>query len=176
MLRYDPAELLKIRVPDFQITARLDLRESGKQLSGTTNFACMYRCQKRLVLFGTTTTFLGPATIHMKVEPEFVMLVDPATLDALRVMPIAGCWPLPLVDQDTLGERRKRIYPSRNSSSPVAELAQSFGGQPKALAASATVGMNSSAARLTHPFSKTNHAAKCPKHPPEPRPHGSRRW
>jgi WD40 repeat protein len=88
VLRYDPAELLKIRVPDFQITARLDLRESGEQLSGTTNFACMHRCGTRLVLFGTKTTFLGPATIHMKVEPEFVMLVDPVTLNVVRVVPI----------------------------------------------------------------------------------------
>ena len=31
---------------------------------------------------------------------------------------------------------------------PVAKLAKSFGGQPKVLATSATVGMNSSAARL----------------------------
>ena len=32
---------------------------------------------------------------------------------------------------------------------PVAKLAKSFGGQPKVLATSATVGMNSSAARLS---------------------------
>jgi hypothetical protein len=33
-------------------------------------------------------------------------------------------------------------------NSPVAKLAKSFGGQPKVLATSATVGMKSSAARL----------------------------
>jgi hypothetical protein len=42
----------------------------------------------------------------------------------------------------------KRPEPAAKENLPVAELAKSFGGQPKVLATSATVGMNSSAARL----------------------------
>jgi hypothetical protein len=88
VLRYDPAELLKIRVPDFRITARLDLRESDKQLSGTTNFACMARCQNGLALLGTRPAFLGPATEHTKLDAEFVVLVDPESLHVLKEVPI----------------------------------------------------------------------------------------
>ncbi len=88
VLRYDPAEVVRLHVPTFTVKQRLDLRSDPEQLAGTTNFICMARCKNGLALLGTRHAFLGPATVHVDVRGEVVVIVDPDTLNVVKVFSV----------------------------------------------------------------------------------------